>query len=443
MRILWMVLFALLIAPSAQAQEAPTAPEPAAGIDARRQATELAPSTSLTERLGLTGAVRAGYWSSTKNLDAEQHIGGGMLWLKSSRRISERVSFLAEGWASLHGPFDAGDVVGELREAFVNLRFGRFDVRAGRQVIAWGRADGVNPTDNLSGQDLTLLVPDEADRRQGATAVRASYFVGDVSLTALWLPEFRGHQFALPAPPPGIVFVRDEVQWPGDQWAARVEQTGRAVDWSVSYFRGKDTAPDLSLAAAGDEPLRGPGILLSHHRVRTLGGDMAASVGRFGLRGEVAYVATDDRHGTDPFTKNPFVFLVVGTDRTWRSVLNLNVQYLFRYVQDTPERPIDASGVAAVVASQQAILNSQTRGAQHGASLRVAYKWLNETLEGELAAAGYAEPSGVTLRPKLTYALNDDWKALAGAEIFRGETASLFGFLRDNSTGYFELRWGF
>jgi hypothetical protein len=33
--------------------------------------------------------------------------------------------------------------------------------------------------------------------------------------------------------------------------------------------------------------------------------------------------------------------------------------------------------------------------------------------------------------------------AKVGAEIFRGETASLFGLLRRNSTGYVELRWSF
>ena len=59
------------------------------------------------------------------------------------------------------------------------------DVRAGRQIIAWGRADGLNPTDNLTGEDLTLLAPDDDDRRLGTTALRASYYLGDVSVRHL------------------------------------------------------------------------------------------------------------------------------------------------------------------------------------------------------------------------------------------------------------------
>ena len=172
------------------------------------------------------------------------------------------------------------------------MRFGRLDVRAGRQIIAWGRADGVNPTDNLSGQDLTLLVPDDADRRLGTTAVRASYYLGDVSLTGVWLPEFRGHEFALPAPPPGVTFVRDAT---------------RLARRSVGRARGADRARGglVRLLFPRQGPVAGSrrrraawtgasGILLSHHRVRVFGADMAANVGRFGLRAEGAYVETED-----------------------------------------------------------------------------------------------------------------------------------------------------
>ena len=445
MRASFGMLLVLVLAAPAWAQDSVAAPGPEGGADAVQGAP------GIFERLGLTGAVRAGYWSSNRNLDAERHLGAGMLWLKTSRRLSSRVSFLAEGWTSLRGPLEDGDTTGELREAYVDLRVGRLDVRAGRQIIAWGRADGMNPTDNLSGQDLTLLVPDDVDRRLGTTAVRASYYLGDVSVTGVWLPEFRGHQFALPAPPPGVTFVRDAQRWPGNQWALRLEQTGRAVDWSVSYFTGRDTSPDLSAALGADGA---PAIRLSHHRVRVLGGDMAANLGRFGLRAEAAYVRTDDADGADPFTKNPYVFVVAGADRTFSGSLNVNVQYLFRYVLADPEAGLktgnheslktrDYEGFVSAVAAQQAILNSQTRRAQHGASFRLGYKWLHDTLEAEVAAAAYAAPSGAALRPKVAYALTDHWKVLLGAEVLRGESASLFGLLRQNSTVYSELRWSF
>ena len=47
------------------------------------------------------------------------------------------------------------------------------------------------------------------------------------------------------------------------------------------------------------------------------------------------------------------------------------------------------------------------------------------------------------LRPKVTYALTDRWKAILGADVFRGDRRSFFGNLRDNTTAYAELRWSF
>jgi hypothetical protein len=450
----------LALVATARAQEPPSsspdqsAPTPPAS---EQPSPELAgpdsSSPNVLGRLGITGAVRAGYWSSTRNLDSEDHLGAGMIWLKSTRPLSDQVSFLAEGWLALRGPMGDSDVTGELREAFVDVRFGKLDVRAGRQIFAWGRADGVNPTDNLTGEDLTLLAPDDDDRRLGTTAVRASYYLGDVSVSALWLPEFRGNRFPLPAPPPGMDFVREEREWPADQWAVRVEQTGRAVDWSASYFDGRDLFPDLSVdvgleGTRNAEPARSapgiaPGIRLSHHRVRVAGGDMAANVGRFALRAEASYVHTEDSTGADPFTKNPFVFVVVGGDRTFREYLNLNVQYLYRYVIDFEPLREGASPLHSAVASQQAVLNSQAKRVQHGMSFRVAYKWLRETLEAECAAAAFFGPRGLNLRPKITYAVNDHWKVLVGAEIYRGESSSVLGLLRPNTAAYLETRWSF
>jgi uncharacterized protein DUF1302 len=247
-----------------------------------------------------------------------------------------------------------GDAAIELREAYVDLRLGRLDVRAGRQIIAWGRADGINPTDILSGQTFALLAPDDADRRLGTTSTRASYYLGDVSVTGVWLPEFRGHEFVLPAPPSGVDIVPDDRRWPGNQTALRVEHTGRAVDSSISYFRGRDMAPDLGAIGSSDAPA----IRLSHHPVRVLGGDMATNVGRVGLRAEVALVQTADAQGRDPFTKNPYVFIVGGADRTFVGLLNLNVQYLFRHVRKDPRAPSEATDFASMVAAQQAIVNS-------------------------------------------------------------------------------------
>jgi hypothetical protein len=123
--------------------------------------------------------------------------------------------------------------------------------------------------------------------------------------------------------------------------------------------------------------------------------------------------------------------------------MNVNVQYLFRYTTHinsvVPADPMFAD----LVARQQAVMSAQTQQAQHGASARLSYKWLHDTLEAEVAAAGFARPGGSVVRPKITYAVSDRMKLLFGGEFYRGEAASQFGMLRGNSGAFAEMRWSF
>ena len=141
--------------------------------------------------------------------------------------------------------------------------------------------------------------------------------------------------------------------------------------------------------------------------------------------------------------KNPFFFLVVGGDRTFLEYLNVNLQYLFRYVVGyRPARQI-FDPIERSVAIQEAAISNQTDRVQNGVSLRVNNKWLNETLEAEVATVLFFTRLDFVVRPKLIYALADRWKVTVGGDIFRGDPQSFLGRLRDNSTAYAELRWSF
>ena len=407
------VIFVLAFAASASAQ------------------TDVPASPSWLEQAGATITFRAGLWSTTHELDPDGPFGAGMLWGKVARSVNDKVSFLADGWMSLRGPFDDGHARGELREAFVTYTSGPVEIRAGRQIIAWGRADGINPTDNLTSQDFTLLVPDESDRRVGSTAVRMTYAFGDITATAIWLPEFRSNR--IPVPSGFGDLEKSETEWGAKQYAARLEQTGRVVDWSVSAYQGRDLTADLAQQAQQAQQA----IKLAHNDITVIGADAAGNIGRYGLRAEAAYVVTEDRHGTDPFVKNPFLSVVAGGDRTIGEHLNVNVQYLYRFVTHFETPGPDPMAIAAQT------MSGQMRAHQHGASARVSYKWFHDTLEAEVAGAGYASPRGGLIRPKITYAVSDRMKVLVGGEIYRGHAGSQFRMLRDNSGGFAEVRWSF
>lgn len=426
MRLVHLAFLAALIAPALVFAEEP--PDPASAL------------RELAQHAGVSGSLRGGYWSSSRDLDDREHFAGSALWLKAAPKLLPNASLLVDGWIRNQDLFHEEATVGELREAYVDLSLGPVDLRLGKQIIAWGRADRINPTDNLTPRDFTLLVPDDDDQRLGAPALKASYHLGDITLTAVGIPYFEPHTTPLKKPAPPFTARKRLPDNPVGQWGIKVEQTGKALDWSVSYFDGFDLSPDLGIDRATSSSVE---LLLRHHRVRVIGADAATTIGRYGLRGEAAYTFTEDLEGDDPKVKNPFFFMVVGGDRTFLEYLNVNLQYILRAVVNYRSPVGIPNAVERSVAMKQAVASNQLDRVQHGASLRVSNKWLNETLEGELAGILSFTRGDYAIRPKLTYAFTDRWKGVVGADLFRGPRRSYFGDINDNTAAYAELRLSF
>lgn len=391
------------------------------------------------QTVGLSGSLRGGYWSSSRTLDDREHFLESALWLKVAPRLWRTASLVAEGWVRNQDLFHEEATDGVLREAYIQGSLGPLDLRVGRQIIAWGRADRINPTDNLTPHDFTLLVPDDDDQRRGGDGVKATLSLAGLTLTGVWLPHFEPDTIPIQRTP-GVA-IRERV--PGEtfgQWAVRLEETGRGVDWSLSYFDGFDLIPDFGIDRVSPSFLD---VVLKHHRIRVIGADAATTLGRYGLRAEAAFTFTEDPNGNRPDVKQPFFFMVVGGDRTFFEYLNVNLQYLFRYVAHH-RSPVDiADPIQRSVATEQAVVANQLDRVQHGASLRVSHKWLNETLEAEVGGIMTFTRLDFVVRPKITYAVTDRWKVVVGGDVFEGQRRSFFGRLRDNSTGYAELRWSF
>ena len=394
----------------------------------------------LADTVSLSGSLRGAYWSSSRNLDGREHLAVTSLWLKGSTKLWAGASLVAEGRIVNQQLFRATETDASLREAYVDMNLGSLDVRVGKQIIAWGRADRINPTDNITPRDFTLLVSEDDEQRFGVMAVKATYYWRDVALTGIWLPHFETDRWPMQTPPPPLTIRQREPHSVWEQWAVKLEQTGKAIDWSVSYFHGFDPFPDFEIGRVSPTRVE---LLLRNHRIDVIGADIATSLGRYGVRAEAAYTFTEDAGGRNPEVKNPFFFLVLGADRTFFESFNVNLQYLIRVVTNY-QSPFKVKGdLPRGVALQQAVQTNQLDRVQRGITLRLNNRWWNDTLEGEIVSVVSFTRGGYLLRPKLIYALTDRWKIILGADIFRGIRPSFFENLRSNSAAYTEVRYSF
>jgi hypothetical protein len=388
---------------------------------------------------GFSGSFRFDYFRSSKLLDDDVDFFGGTAQFKVLPRFTDLFDGKAE--VRITNPAIGTDEGTDARvlEGYVTARMKRARLRLGKQIIAWGRADGINPTDNVTPHDYTVLLPFEEDQRFGTIALRAdAYLTDEHTLTLITTPFFEPSEIPL-IEGSGIVLREKRPAWtpPNSEVGVRLDKTGGSLDWSMSYFYGFDLLPDVRILGPT------PAVELQYNRMHVFGGDAARNFGRYGFRGEAAYVLTRDKDGTNPGVKNPFLFFVLGVDRTFFENLNINLQFLGRRIWNYSDPEKIAIPLVRAVAIEHAIFSNQQDRFSSGFSSRIGDKWLHETLEAEILLFVYLNRPSAYIRPLITYAFTDHIKGTVGGEIYQGGEQSFFGRVRKNRGVFAEVRYSF
>ncbi len=227
----------------------------------------------------------------------------------------------------------------ELQEAYAEVSTLLGDFRLGQQVIAWGAADGNNPTDNVNPYDFYYLFMPGTDRKIGNVMASANLYLGPVNLEAVATPVFQPNRLPLDepdfpifedAPSPGDMFPenRPTRNLENTEVGFRVRLPMGIMDISLSYFRGFDR---MFTPTIYHFPLPPPLGQLDYHQTKVLGGDLVTFLGEWAIRAEGAYFLTEDEDGNNPFIRNPYMQYVLQLDHTDENY-SLVVQYLGTYI---------------------------------------------------------------------------------------------------------------
>jgi hypothetical protein len=221
-----------------------------------------------------------------------------------------------------------------LREAYVDLyglAFENLDLRIGRQRISWGKGDRINPTDVLSPYDLEDVW--DFGRRLGTDGIKASLYLRNVTLEAVYIPFFRPS--VLPSGPMMSLFKTSVPNLPGTNQSINVYDTiempllspkesssggikigGRIpiidIDASVSYAYFRDCLPivkgiELNPKASSVQSLiedamdlniniESAKATLIYPRLHMLGIDFAGAISKLGIWGEGAIFFPDRQY---------------------------------------------------------------------------------------------------------------------------------------------------
>jgi len=358
-----------------------------------------------------------------------------------------------------------------LKELYADISLGRLDLRIGHQILAWGRADGINPTDNLTPKNYFIRSPEPDDIRMGNNLFRARYQLNEhIRLEGIWVPFYRYsiYRFDLFDMPDFVKFKdMDNLAWEksGGNIGMKTEFIFRGIDGSISWFRGFDPQHGIDLDHLGIQMTGDIALDLAARAFRhnMIGADFSTTAGTFGVRGEVGLRIPDKSYSQEIFTPKTDIRYVFGVDRSFRNFLVM-VQYSGQWVPDYTDMPelmiFRESGefiipdpssfleIPGMIAEQiegfNRIIHSQTHRVSHTFLLRPSINLLHETLKIEAFAMYNLSTEELTIMPELSYSVNDNWRISLGGQYFSGPENTLNDMIGPLfNGGFLELRRSF
>jgi hypothetical protein len=323
-----------------------------------------------------------------------------------------------------------------VEELYGDFTYKALDLRLGRQIIAWGKADLVNPTDHLAPRDFTDPLESD-DERLGVWAIRPRLQLGDAQWDGAIVPVFTGSimPFETPrwSPPlPSQVAIeilparKPRTSFENVQYATRFSTSVRGYDLSASYFDGWEDVPrlgrELVIGAAGTATLR---LTPEHLRKRAVGGDVATVVGSYTVRGETAYIRPDPLRGPD------YVQYVLGVERTFGDMMGSGGTFvLVQWIQsllpgEFVPAPLDFKYLFAKATTIR-VQRNLTASAQ--VVVEGLYEWARD---------------GYYVQPSASYRFGPNLRLEGLVDLLGGREGEFFGLFADNKRVQFRVRYTF
>ena len=347
----------------------------------------------------------------------------------------------------------------DIREAWGSVTVKGLDIKLGRQIIAWGRADAVNPTNNITPKNELVLSSEFDDARSGNELLQIKTKIGQTTLQGIWVPYYRSDVLLLNSSilPAGITLkgpVYPDLKLVNGSYALRFDFTAPSIDGSLSYFNGYATLPGFNYALDAS----GLSLMPEAYRMQVIGGDLSTTAGPYGLRAEAAVKIPTTDYENQVFIPNPYTQFVVGIDRSIGNWILL-VQYSGLFVHNFKKvdepillTPLDSNEQAlygaAVAKAEMEHLNrlftSTSDECSHSVTANVQWNTMHETLHFKLSGLYNFTTEEYAVLPDVAYDVADAISLTIGGRYLDGKKETLNHLVRDMmSLVYTELKISF
>lgn len=323
-----------------------------------------------------------------------------------------------------------------IRENYLDVSAGDFDIRIGRQHIIWGEMVGLFFADVVSAKDMReFVLPDFDILRIPQWAVRTEYSKNDFHADLIWIPFASidesgrpGAEFFPLVLPAQATFLKEDRSGhnpSNSNYGIRLSQLINGWDLSAFYYNSIDAAPTFYRVSSLFEPLT---FQARHDRIDQFGGTLTKDLGISVLKGELVYTDGRKFNSLNPFQKDGLVKqdtldYALGLDFNLPAETRLNLQFFQRIFFNHNPDIIPAAAESGVTFF-----------------LHNAFK---QNWETQVLLIHSLNRSEWMLRPKLIWKFQKNWRFALGADVFNGKSARFFGRFDNNDRVYTEVRFSF
>lgn len=381
------------------------------------------------------------HWSkmlTRADLASQGDLGGGIKWKLGARMDYDAVYSLYDYYPGAVAKDQRFNLT--LRENYLDIGAGDWDLRLGKQHVVWGEMVGLFFADVVSARDMReFILPEFDTMRITQWAARAEYFRDDFHAEVLWIPvasydetgkpgaEFFPYQYQ----PSGVaVLYRNEVRprrnLSNTNFGLRLSTLQNGWDLSGFAYSSMDITPTFYRDAAS---LPGTYIYQARHdRINQFGSTLAKDFGSVVLKGEAVYTrgrqfsVLRESDGNGLVRQNTLDW-ALGLDFTLPADTRLNMQlFQRRFFDHDPD------------------LISDKR--ENGYSLLLNHK-LSDTLEAQATWIASLNRTDWLFRPRVLWSFERNWRLAVGADVFKGPPLALFGRYNGQDRVYTEVRYSF
>jgi len=322
----------------------------------------------------------------------------------------------------------------ELRELYADGYLGSWNLRLGKQQLAWGQADSIRILDIVNPINYReFILQDQESLRIPLWMVNTDISVSGGSLQLLWIPDttydempqgnatytFTSKDY-IPVPPGNIAvtllpLAKPDSPWQDSEYGLRWQSFVAGWDLSLNYLYHYIDHPSFYIVSTGGGVIVRP----QYHRSHLFGGSLSSAVGDVVTRFEVGYetdgywLASTDTE-PDGVADSPSLAYLVGVDYSGLGTALISFQLYQLFLTDYNNSIIRSAARTQVsVVLKQPLLNQ---------SLNIDAKLVHSTTGKDGLVQLQAD-----------YLLTASMQIQLGLDMFYGSDEKLFGQFADTN----------